>query len=95
MRHRDGAARINHVDLEVQLCEGEPPPFQRRKEELLSAGAFVEWELPPFKMVAANSAAHDKLSSNKDLKQACVLRTSCSGLDSHQRCSRDVKKDGG
>ena len=95
VRHRDGAARINHVDLEVQLCEREPPPFQRRLEELLSAGAFVQWELPPFKMVAANLAAHNKVSFDKDLKQACVLRASCSRSGSAQHCSRDVKVDGG
>ena len=46
VRHRSGAARINHIDLEIQCCVGQPPPYKLRKEEMLGAGAFVQWELP-------------------------------------------------
>lgn len=59
VRYRHGAARVNHVDLEIQFCEGEPPSFQRCFEEVLGAGAFVQWGLPPLKMVGAKLAAHE------------------------------------
>ena len=45
VRHRSGAARINHIDLEIQTCVGEPPPYKMRKEELHGAGVFVQWEI--------------------------------------------------
>ena len=46
MSHRTGAARINHIDIEIQLCAGEPPRYKQRLEEALGAEAFVQWELP-------------------------------------------------
>ena len=95
MRYRHGAARINHVDLEIQFCEGEPPPFQRRLEEVLSAGAFVQWELPPLKMVAAKLAAHERHRVDEQLGQACVLRASCSRSGSAQHSRGDVEVDRG
>ena len=45
VRHRSGAARINHIDLQIQTCVGEPPPYKMRKEELHGAGVFVQWEM--------------------------------------------------
>ena len=49
---QNGAARINHVDLEIQFCEGEPPLFERRSEEIQGAPKRL-------KVVAAASAASE------------------------------------
>ena len=31
VRHSSGAARINHIDLEIQCCVGQPPPYKNAK----------------------------------------------------------------
>ena len=66
VRHSTGAARINHVDLEIQLCVGEPPRFHRRLEEVLGAGAFVQWELPSLQMEDAKVPAHGTHTMDED-----------------------------
>ena len=48
VRHRSGAARINHIDLQIQTCVGQPPPYKLRQEELHGAGAFVQWKMACF-----------------------------------------------
>ena len=46
VRHSSGAARINHIDLEIQKCAGQPPRYKQRLEEALDARAFVQWKVP-------------------------------------------------
>ena len=67
VRHRSGAARINHIDLQIQTCVGEPTPYKMRKEELHGAGVFVQWEIARSKWEIARS--------NSDFREPpCVLK---------------------